>query len=56
MIHEILKRGDLPRVMSCKNAKIYWVRLGQVHDAVFRGGESVVHLTNSLAYQNGTSA
>jgi hypothetical protein len=56
MIHEIWTRGDLPQVMSCKNARIYWVSLDKVHDEVFCGGQSVVHLTNSPTYQNGTSA
>jgi hypothetical protein len=28
-------------------------KFGHVHDVVFRGGQSVVHLTNSVAYQNG---
>jgi hypothetical protein len=31
-------------------------KFGQVHDEVFCGSQSVVHLTNNLAYQNGTSA
>ena len=31
-------------------------KFGQVHDVVFHGGQSVVHLNNNLTYQNGTSA
>ena len=36
-----------------KECKDLLGKFGQVHDVVFRGGQSVVYLTNSQVYQNG---